>query len=448
MPSVEFVGQSGRDPDNIAAQPSRLVNMYREPVSAPEGRTVYSLKSVLGLRTFAEVGGVFVRAMRQVNAALYVLCNGRVYEIADDGSVTDRGAADDSAQASISGNNGDVLFVTGGKYYRWNGTSLTEPTAGAFSSFGSVEFIGNYTVLTELNGRRFQWSDLADASDLPGLNFSTADGRDDNIIRALQINGYLYLFKETSYEVWYLTGGGGAEAFERSAGGVVDVGLKSFGLIERFDGGAAMVGDDGRFYLVSQGLQPVSTPAVETAIAHCDPQAVITYEDEGHTFLAIVFTDCPAWVYDLATGEWHERAQGDDLSPWRVSVTARFGSKWYAARSGGEILEFARTNADGGLPLVRRAVSRPLYMDGRRFVCRELEIFPRQGFAAGSVMLRLSRDSGLTWGAPKVRSWGVGEYAKRIIWRQMGEFRQMVAELTISDAIECSLNATARVEVG
>ncbi|WP_230685880.1 hypothetical protein, partial [Streptococcus pneumoniae] len=79
------------------------------------------------------------------------------------------------------------------------------------------------TVLTELNGRRFQWSDIADASNLPGLNFSTADGRDDDILRPFQINGQLYIWKETSHEIWYLTGGAGAEAFERMAGGVRDV---------------------------------------------------------------------------------------------------------------------------------------------------------------------------------------------------------------------------------
>ncbi len=443
MPMVEFVGQSVRDADNIRDNPSRLVNLYREPVD-PGDKHV--LKSVLGTSAFAELGGVFVRAMAEYEGSLYALANLALQKIDPDGSVTSLGATDDDEIASIAGNNGNVTAVIAGKYYLWDGVSVTEPTAGAFSDFGAVDYLGNYTILTELNGRRFQWSGVADPDTLPGLSFSTADGRDDNIIRPLAMNGQLYILKQSSIEIWYLTGAAGASAFERQVGGVIDVGLKSFGLVCRFDGGAFMVGDDGRAYIIGGQLQPVSTPAVETAIKNCRPEFCLTFDDEGHTFCVITFRDCPAWVYDVATGEWHERAQGADLDPWAVSVSARMGTDWFVGRDGGEILQLGRTNTDGGLPLVRMAQSRNLYMDGGRFTVSECEIFPRVGFDAATVELSVSRDGGITWGSPKARSWEVGEYTKRIVWRNLGQFRQGAFRLKISDPVDVPLSSQARIK--
>ena len=444
MPMVEFVGQSARDADNIRANPSRLVNLYRETVDPGDK---HALKSVLGTTAFASVGGVFVRTMAEYEGSTYVLANLALRKIDTDGSVAILGATVDDGYASIAGNNGNVTAVIGGKYYLWDGATLTEPTAGAFASFGAVDYLGNYTILTEKDGRRFQWSGVADPNDLPGLNFTTADGRDDNILRPLALNGQLYILKQSSIEVWYLTGGAGAEAFERQVGGVMDVGLKSFGLVTRFDGGAFMVGDDGRAYLLSGQMQPISTPAVETAIKNSVPEFCLTYDDEGHTFCAITFRDCPAWVYDVASGEWHERAQGADLGPWEASATARMAGVWYLGRDGGEILALDRTNTDGGLPLVRMARSRLLYMDGERFTVSEVEIFPRVGFDAATVELSVSKDGGITWGSPKPRSWEVGEYSRRITWRNLGQFRQAAFELKMSDAVDVPVSSQARVKL-
>jgi hypothetical protein len=444
MPQLQFFGPTGRDSDNRAANSARLVNCYLEPVQ-PGGRTGYTIKGVLGMTAQASLPGVFMRSMAEVGGTLYAVCNGSLFSIASDGAVTTLGAVDDSANATITGNFGDVAVTVDNRYFIWDGVSVTEPATGAFSAMGAAEYIGGYTVITEADGRRFQWSGLADASSLPGLNFSTADGRDDNAIRPFQIGGQLYILKERSFEVWYPTGLAGASAFQRQVGGVVDIGLKAFGLVCRVDQGAFMVADDNRAYLIGSGLIPVSNPMVETAIDQLSPVFCFSYSDEGHTFCVIVFADGPAWVFDTATREWHERAEGVDFDPWSVRAAARAYGRDYVGKDGGDILSLARTSTDNGAPLPRVMVSRTLANDGDRFVIDELEIFPRQGFAAATVALRLSRDNGITWGAPRVQSWGVGEYARRIIWRSLGQFRQATAEITITDAEDISVNAEGRL---
>lgn len=445
MPVLEFFSQSARDGDNISANPCRLVNMYREPV-VPGGKAAAVLKSVPGLEPFSDFPGVFTREMAVVDGAFFAVGGGRLYEIAADGGRTDRGAVNDDDETTLCGNNGDVTIVANAKYYRWDGATLTNPVAGAFSAFGSHTFIGGYTVLTEKNGRRFQWSAQANANSLPGLNFSTADGRDDNLIRAFAMNGVLYLFTATSHEVWYVTGNAGAEVFERQAGGVSDIGLKSHNLITEIPGAAFFVGADNKAHLLSGSVQPVSTPPVETAIKNCGPKNCFTYEDEGHTFCVITFADCPAWVYDVSFGEWHERAEGAALHPWSVTCSVKYAGEWYCGRDDAAVFRFAPVGTDNNGVLVREATSRTLYQDGQRFKVSEVELFPRQGFQSATVEMEISRDGGVTWTDPKPRVLGpVGHYDQRVIWRNLGQCRSITGRVRFSEPQRFTMLAEGRV---
>src|SRR5690606_36509256 len=112
-----------------------------------------------------------------------------------------------------------------------------------------------------------------------------------------------------------------------------------------------------------------------------------SYEDEGHTFSAVTFEHQPAWVYDIATGVWQERACGPALEPWHVAASARLGSDWVVGNDGGVIAALRRSNVDAGGPMVREATSRTLYLDGARPILRDLEFFVRRGFTAAQVML-------------------------------------------------------------
>lgn len=447
MPILEFVGQSAQDADFISGNPSRLVNCYREPMLSG-GRATHALKSVLGRETVYTFPTAFVRAMTEVEGVLYITGSGSLWSMDTGENFTNLGVIPDDPTATMAGNNGDVTVVADGRYFVWNGTTLTEPTPGAFDDFGSVEFFGNYTILTELNGRQFQWSDIADASTLPGLNFSTADGRDDNLLRSMQINGSLYLFKERSFEVWYLTGEAGASALERAAGGVTDLGLKASGLLVQNQGVAFFVGSDGRAHVGPGQFRPISTPSVETDIAQGQLLNCVSWDDEGHTFFAITFEDRPARVYDVATNEWHDRAEGVLLAGWDCTTSERLGDTWYCGSSMGVVSKLGRTNLDNDVPLVREATSRTLYFDGARKVVNEAEAFCRRGFYDGWLTLATSRDNGMTWGSEKMRTFGpVGNYGQRLNWRSLGQFRQANARLRWSAPYDVTLEGAMRVRV-
>lgn len=443
MPQIEFVGQSARDGDNIAGNPSRLINAYREPITSG-GRAAYSIKSVLGTAPYLSSPGLFTRALAVVDGTMYSAAGGNLYRV---GAVlVDAGAIEDDENTTISGNEGKVTVVAGGEYSLLDGVTMTNPTAGAFADFGAVDYLGGYTILTERNGIRFQWCDYANPASLPGLNFASADATDEKLTRPLVLNGLLYLFKPNSFEVWFPTNDAGAKAFMRQAGGVGEVGLKSFNLITRFPSGAFFVGSDNRAHIIAGSVQPVSIPPVETALKQNRPRACFTYEDEGHTFCAITFVDGLAWVYDVATGEWHERAEGVQLQPWGVTCAAKWQGEWYCGHDDGSIRRFDRVSVDGTQPLIREVTSRTLYQDGARFPVSEVELFPRQGFTSGLIELFVSRDGGVTWSDAKPRTIGpVGNYGGRVIWRALGLCRNLTVRARVSEADAFTMLADGRV---
>lgn len=481
MPKVEFVGQSSQDSDNLSANTSRLLNLYREPVQAG-GRTRFILKSVLGQQAFVDHGAVFMRALEWVNNNVYSITGGKLYEISSLGGSSPLASVVDDVQATISGNTGAVTACSGGNYYVWDG-AITQPTGQAFSEFSSVDYVGGYTMLTEKNGRRVQWSNLADPKTFNALNFATAEGGDDDIIRGVAVNGYYLVMKKRTIEIWYATGQSNALAFARVAGDIFETGLKSFGLVSKIDDGLFFVGDDNIVYITSgERPTPISTTAVTTSMEFESPQRCFYYEDGGHKFCVVQFYDRPAWCYDIATGEWHERSEGSTHGPWSAVSAVRNADGWLCGTDEGQIYKMERNNADLTGALYRRAVSRTLTNDSKRFKVSKMEIFARVGTSqlgaafnyvlgtgdgwaidmggalidlgsvdanprAASMWVRTSRDGGHTFSNEKVRSLGsLGDYETRAVWRGLGQFRQLTVEVNMTDAAEIPIYADGIIE--
>lgn len=488
---LEFVNKSAMDPDNEAINSERLINAYAEPVQ--DGRSAYQIKSVPGTEAYASVPAVIPRAVETMNGDLYAIVGGGIYSISDAGAVSTLGTVSDGAFTSMSANNGVLAIAANGTYRTWDGATLASPTVGPFSSVGGVEFLGQYTFYTEKDGRKCGWSDPADAKTMPALNVRTTESRDDNNIRPVAVNGNMMIFKERSIEVWYLVpGGSGSGAFSRLAGGVIDTGLKSFGLVAKFDGGVFFVGDDGIAYITNgQALKPVSTPAIETNIAQGSPTNCFYYEDEGHKFCVIRYSDRPASTYDISTGLWHERSSGAAFEAWEARLSVSAYGAWRICTQDGSIYRAGRYNADADEPLTRTMISRTLDAENR-FRVPEIMLKARVGRgnvtgtadnnvpaltqvnlitdgsgvfvddSAGKylatvedsgarepiLMVDISRDGGMTWGQTREVGIGtMGQYWKRLRTRGWGQFNQLTMRIRMSDRIDASLYSSAEVKV-
>lgn len=454
MPMVQFVGQTARDDDNEQANSGRLINCYREIIDQG-GKAQHSLKSVLGMSDFTTIGGetpvLFIRDMASIGGTFYVMAGDSLYSVAQDGTQALLGATVSADGAMIFGDGSNVCTVTDGRYFLWNGTTMSEPTLGAFTSIGSGAFLTQRVYLFEEGGRRFQWSDLADPSTFPGANVATAEGTDDNIVRGMAFAGRIWLMKEESHEIWYVTGQSGANAVAKLPGAVGTFGLKGKNLITVSGSTMFFVGSNNRVYRTDGGVPvPIPSPAVETAISETAPTDCFAYTDEGHEFLVIRFAGRPAYCYDMAAGEWHERASGQNNTAWAAQTSAKAWGNWYVGEVSGKISKLERVNTDSDFALRRAAISNTLYEGGLPFSVAEVEISGRVGRAAvePDIVASFSRDSGQTWGRDYTRSLGKqGEYDRRVRFHALGQFRQMTMRLEWSTADEISINNAARVEI-
>lgn len=444
---IDFVGASRQDSDNIAASPSRLINLYREQVGDR-----FVLKGVPGQVLFSDIDDVLGRAVGEVGGNLYAVTGSALYSVGMGGLASNLGAVADDVDTFISGYASNVLISAGGNYYVYDGGSLSTITGGAFSDIGSVAFVGGYAVLTERNGSRFQWSDLQDPTTLNPLYFATAEGVDDILLRAMELNGNLYLFGTETTEVWYNAGGSGATAFIRAAGGLINKGLLSAGLVTSFGDGMFMVANDGIVYLFSgSGLSPVSTAGVETAIAEETPTRCFYYEDEGHKFMVLRFANRPAWVFDVRTGEWHERATGLGIDAWDVVDAVKAYGGWKAIDINAQVVSLTG-ETDLDQTIIKRAVSKTFEGGGERFRASRIIARARSGFHSlgrdMNLIARFSGDRGVTWGPQKSRSLGdTGEYSGRAVWRSQGLFRTLTMELTLGDSTDAPIYSDVVLDV-
>jgi hypothetical protein len=443
---VEFAGPSNQDADNVAADPGRLFNLYRQPM----GDSRKAVKSVLAMDKLSDIPGGMCRAMGVVQGTLYLVHGGALYSVGPDGGFVYCADIPDSPETTLAGNNGKVTVVANGRYFVWDGSVLTEPTPGAFDDFASVDFIGQVSMLVEKNGRRYQWSELVDPVTLDGLDFATTETRDDLNVRGMTFGPEFWIFKETSIEriAPNPAAATSSQRFVYIPGSTIDKGLMAFGLLCRMDTGGFFVANDGKAYVCSAGgmLQRVSVPPVETAIAQGNPVTAFYYKDEGHEFVCIAFTDRPAWCFDITTNEWHERGEGV-LDPWSVRHAARAYDADFVCNDSGAFCKLARTNEDFSGPLRRIAVSRVVGGENKRFRVSRMQVNFRTGFT-GTAMLRTSQDRGMTWSAPKERSLGgVGEYRTQVAWRALGMFRNFVCELSIADPVDAPFESMAVLDV-
>lgn len=449
MPKVEFVGQTARNSDFPTSGTSRLINCYREPM-VPGGRAPHMLRAVPGMQTFAALPTVFCRAMITWSNLLAVVAGTRLWTVDAAGVVTDIGTVEgDDDPVSMDESTGVLCIGSNRKYWTWNGTTLANPSTGSVTSVGGVTYLGGYVIASQFGGRVFAWSSLATPGTFPGLNFASAEITAEPIIRPFVFKDILYLFKASGHERWGVSGQAGVNAFARIEGAQSEPGLLAFNLICRFPNGMAWVGGDGRVHVV--GVGPISTPPLEVAIANNGPKRMFFYEQRGHGFVCLTFASGSAWCYDVATGEWHERAELN--AEWSASATSKLGSLWYVATDGGQVGKFGASCTDFGMPMIRRAVSNTLETDDR-FSIAKIEAFPRpagddQGDGTpAKVTLRMSRDGAMTWSSDKDREVGAtGEWQQRLTCRALGQFRKATMELSQSGPVDVPMMSNVDVEI-
>jgi hypothetical protein len=445
-----FFTQAARDSSTVATSSEELTNCYPE-IAPGDGRTRLNIRSVLGETAFTDGGYVQIRAAHEVQGVLYFVADSSLYSCTSAGTIVEIGAVTFGPDATVRGNGTYVTVAANGSYYVWDGTTLSEPGSGAFASVGSVEFSSYDTILTEQDGRRFEWTAIADPTSRNALYFATAEQRDGNLLRAIVDRAQLFLFGEKSIEVWRNTGASGANRYAYIT--VIDQGLKSYHLVTRSEAGIFFIGNDNVAYLTSgTGISTVSTPAVNTDLQDGTPIACGYYEDRGHKFFVVTFSDRAAWVYDVSTQVWHRRSSGVDFGAWTARrIVEAFGG-WYTLENGGLIRQLTRSGTDVDTPLRRTIRGKPIDMEGRKFSVSEFEFLAAVGTTdlgrEAQAMLRVSWDGGLTWSEEMTETLGdLGDYGTQCKFFALGRGEQFTPEISITDEADIVMYSDARVSI-
>jgi hypothetical protein len=446
MHRIPFPLESYEHP-SLPLSSKRLVNLMAE--KAPDdSRTAAALVSTPGLLPYIAVGSGPILAMNdEVPGFVYVVSGQECFRITFNAlglpiiegigniGTPDAGTSPWNSFVTIAAGPTAVVFCSAPNAYtcaNLPGALLNEITDPDFPGASSVTYVDGYFAFSSL-GDTSRWfiSRVLDPSSFDALDFAFSDALPNVIRRVITHRGQIWTVGENGFEIWYDTGAADFP-FRRVSGGVLSPGTGSPLSVCRADKSVWWMGLDGIVYRsIGYETRRVSTHAIEAIIGGGTVSLVgMTHSWEGHWFYCLTTLNHRTLVYDIATGNWHERSTSTDgVGPWRTQSVATDNSSlhMFGDTINGTIYLLGAQGTDAGVNVLRQATLPPLWAGTSRAFCARVEIEMEVGGAAtpGNVTLEWSDDGSRTWGPTRVLSAGASsELRKRVYTTRLGSFRQ------------------------
>ena len=351
--------------------------------------------------------------------------------------------------------NQQIMIVDGTDGYIYDNTTstLTQISDADFVASDSVVFIDGYFVFSQAGGSdRFWLTNQYDGTTIEPTDFATAEGWPDAIQSLIADNRELFIFGEESLEVWY-NSGDTDNTFQRYQGGFKQHGCVAKFSPARFDNSVIWLSrndrGDSQVVRLGDGYQPqvVSTAEINYLISKAvSPQDAFgySYQDEGHEFYVLTFpADKLTLAYDASTQQWHRRAHNiSSVFPNRERYNCHvfaFGKHLFGDYLNGNIyaLDPNTGNFDGNI-VERIRVTMSISDEENRRRISSLQLDMEEGIGDGNVAnddrvwMSHSKDGGHTFSNEISRNAGEeGDYAKRVMWRRLGQARNWIFKIRI-----------------
>ena len=388
--------------------------------------------------------------------------------------------------------------------------SVLPSTDGAFSGANSVDIVDNYFVYNDPGTQLWGASNLLSPIST-NTSYSLKDGSPDKLVALIVDHREVYLMGEASSEVW--TDVGAVQfPFQRIPGTSTQQGIAAQFSVSRLGPSFAYVSRNNRGQAQVMQMngyipQRISTHAVENSLTnqYIDDAIAWTYQLEGHEVYVCTFpTIGLTWAYDFTTQMWHKWLYTNtdgSYSRHRGNCCAVFqGMVLVGDYANGAIYELDKKNYTDNGQNVRRLRRAPhLTTDLQRQYFEELQIqfqpgvgitglstvfnasnfidspyyiYPDAIFTIGpfetyiigiqatvnnattttypQAMLRWSNDGGSTWSKEYWVTIGqLGKYRNRAIWRRLGQARDRVFEVSITDPVNAVIiSANLKMSAG
>ncbi len=452
---------------SVNAADNRMINLFPELV--PEGgKEPAFLQRAPGLRALAILGVGPVRGLWTFGNYGYAVSGTTLYKIDTTWAATAKGTVAGTGPVSMV-DNGTQLFIAAGAtgyIYNANTDVFAQITDPDFPGATTVGFIDGYFVFNEPNSQKFWVTALLDGTSVDPLDFASAEGSPDNLVSLIVDHREVWLFGQTSVEVWY---NAGLPDFplSRIQGAFNEIGCAAPFSVAKLDNGVFWLGADARgkgIVYRSNGYngQRISTHSVEWQIqqySDISDATAYTYQQDGHSFYVLNFPSADiTWVYDVATQAWHQRAGwlNNNFTRHRGNNQMAFNDEIvigdyltggiYAYdptvyTEAGSVQKWLRSwrALPTGTNTLRRTTQHSLQLDCETGVGLD-------GTGQGvdpQVMLRWSDDGGHTWSNEHWKTMGrIGRTGTRVFWRRLGmtmKLRDRVYEISGTDPVPITI---------
>jgi hypothetical protein len=337
------------------------INLYPIYRDAGAPKSGGYLQHTPGLTAFLKFDSGPVRALFGQDGRLFAVAGVGFYELFASQTALLRGtvAVDGNpATISSSGSAGDQLFITsaGDGYIFTLSTNLLVPISDAEFPTDAVAggFVDSYFVALQGQSVQFQISDILDGTSWNGLDVAQVSESSDNKIGMLIVHRNIWLFGTKTTEIWTNIGALNFP-FAPIPGAPLDLGIIAPYSAAVLDNTVFWLGGDSRGsgqVFRAEGYttaRRISTYALETylqGLPHINDAVAWTYQQEGHLFYVLYVPQADwTFVYDVATDQWHKRAQWDSThlvwTPHRGRCHAfAFGTHFVGDRSSGTIFTY------------------------------------------------------------------------------------------------------------
>jgi hypothetical protein len=341
---------------------------------------------------------------------------------------------------------------------------------GAVGNPGSVEYMDGFFVVLLRNSQTIYISTPEDASSWPPLQMIVVTVVVDIVNAMIQSQRRLWLQGRKRSSVYFTSGS--PNIFDVDPSGTIENGIVSPSANCRLDNSVFWLDQDERGAGVvrrASGYTPVriSNHAIEYAlqsyptISDC---IAYSYQDQGHAFAVFTFpTAQKTWVYDVATGMWHQRGYWNvDNAMYTAHKSQNhmyaFGLHLVGDPGSGNIYQMAIPSQVGGVwnfvtdngnPIRRERRSPHISTENHWMFYNELVLDFETGLGpmpplldgAGNprgpqVMLRWSKDYAHSWSNQYLLDAGqAGNYRQRVRRTRMGRARDIIFEIAVTDPI-------------
>lgn len=450
------------------ASSSRLVNCYAEQLP-PDAKTPVVVQRTDGVVEAPfddiEVGTGPIYGMLAALDLVFVISGSQLWQFGSNliptlvGSI---GAGASIQNCDMAANTTSLVVVNNPRAYYYTPSTVTfgQITDADFLGASDVEFLDNYLLFVEPDSGVFFGSDLGSATSFDALNFATAEGSPDELVGEIVDHRQALLFGTDTVELWDDTGQGDFP-FGRAANGFVQLGCLNGRTIVGLDNSVFWLASDYTIRRLS-GVTPVrvSTHAVEQFLSSIEVASANawTYSRGGHIFYVLTCNQGTK-VFDVTTGEWHDRqTYGRDFWRWGSTANA-FGYQFVGDSTSNSVGYLSPTAYDElGETLRMEVTFQPVYAQQRRAFHRRLEIVCEVGNttvttgqgSAPVMMASFSDDGGATWNNLPNRSLGaIGERRVRVTWFGLGSAEQRIYRVAVSDPVPVYItDALLEVEGG